>query len=70
MDRFDKIMTGIVLAGLVGVLSYSRSARVLLDDVRLNVPATPTPGDKGPAYLLTNLPDRRHHNDFAVPVSR
>ena len=68
MDRFEKIMTALVLAGLIGVLAHThrrRGHRGNLTDVRMNLSASPCDSDRGPAYLLSALPLQRRTDDWA-----
>lgn len=66
MDRFEKIATALIMAGLIGVLLCSHR-RGTLADVRLNTPALPDA--TGPSYLVAALPLHRHRDDYAPPVS-
>lgn len=68
MDRVDKIFTILVTLGLVGVLVHAHRPRGL-GNVRVNTPALPKMYDRGPAYLLSALPQHRVSDEYADPVS-
>jgi hypothetical protein len=72
MDRFEKIASALVLAGLIGVLCHTHRRRGHngnLTGIRMNQSAGPCDNDYGPAYLLSALPSFRRKDDYADPVS-
>lgn len=70
MDRADKIFTILAGLGLVAVLLHQHRPRGALGNARLGVSTVPGMGsDTGPAYLLSNLPMHRTHDDRQPAVS-
>lgn len=68
MDRTDKIFTALSLAGLAGFLLWQRGC--MTPSPRMNASALPNfVVDKGPAYLVSALPNHRRADDAAPPVS-
>ena len=68
MDRAEKIMTALVIVGLIAVLANSHRRRHGLPNVRLNTSAAPYECE-GPAYLLSALPSHRRKDEFTDAVS-
>ena len=72
MDRAEKIMTALLIAGLIAVLASSHRRRGHhgnLTGVELNTSVSPCDNDYGPAYLLSALPDHRKKDDALNFVS-
>ncbi len=73
MDRAEKIMTAIVIAGMIAVLCSAHRRRGHagnLTGLRMNTSASPCDiSRRGPLYLLSALPSHRRSDDYADPTS-
>lgn len=67
MERADKIFVALAAVALIAILAHDY--RSPLRGVRLNVSASPDDRDRGPAYLLSNLPRHRIADDELPSVS-
>lgn len=61
MERVEKLFVALSAAVLLAVIAHDY--RSPLRAMRLNVSATDDDNDSGPAYMLSNLPERRVSDD-------